>query len=318
MKKQYIKDLAIGNNVNDIFYLRDRRQLPKRDGGKFLVLQLQDRTGVINGKIWDDVEELFSETQPGNFVKVQGNVSEYNGALEITIMDIQKIADNQIQPSDFIETTKNDIEKMYQELLSYFNQVTDPDYRILLKNLFADEQFVRQFKLCPASTGVHHGYLGGLLEHTLSMLRLAQSLPKAYPKLDYSLIITGLIVHDIGKISSYTYQKAIDHTDEGQLIGHIVRGYEIIKNVIDKIPNFPVLKKQLLLHIILSHHGLREYGSPITPKFAEAYYVHNLDNLDARLAMFEDSTQQNSDVNWSEYHQFLETRVFIKPKPPAE
>ncbi len=313
MKKQFVKDLAIRNKVNDVFYVRSRRQLEKRDGGKFLVLDLSDKTGSIEGKIWDNVNDLFSDSNPGNFVKVEGDVTEYMGDPQITVSHIFKVSDKEISSKDFLPTSRFNIEDMYKELAGYFDMVKDSDYRKLLDNLFSNAEFVNKFKSAPASTGIHHGYLGGLLEHTLFMLRLSRSVPNVYEEIDYSLLVTGLILHDIGKITSYTYDKVIDHTDEGHLIGHIVRGYEIAKNVINKIPDFPNAKKEMILHIILSHHGLREYGSPITPKFAEAFMVHDLDNLDARMMMFRDETDKNRDVKWSDYHQFLETRIFIKP-----
>lgn len=312
MKKQFAKELNVRDKVNDIFYIRSRRQLEKRGGGKFLILELSDKTGTIEGKIWDYVDDLFQASNPGNFVKVEGTVSEYMDETQITISNILKVSEKEVSGKDFLPSSKFDIETMYKGLTGYIELVVDADLRKLLNNLFSNPEFLNKFKYAPASTGIHHGYLGGLLEHTLFMLRLSQSVPNVYPEIDYSLLIAGLILHDIGKITSYTYEKVIDHTDEGHLIGHIVRGYEMAKDEIDKIEGFPEQKKQMLLHIILSHHGLREYGSPTTPKFAEAYLVHDLDNLDARMMMFRDTTEKNQDTKWSDYHQFLETRVFIK------
>jgi 3'-5' exoribonuclease len=318
MKKQFVKDLAIGNKVSDIFYIRSRKQFERRDGGKFLIVELSDKTGVVQGKIWDYIVELYSESIPGNFAKVQGDVSEYNGETQITISNIQKISDKEISSKDFITSSKYDIEEMYKELAGYIDLIKDSDYRKLLNNFFSNPDFLHKFKTAPASTGIHHAYIGGLLEHTLFMLRLSRSVPNVYPELDYSLLVTGLILHDIGKIREYLYEKAIAHTDEGYLIGHIVVGYEIVKAELEKITDFPEQKKQLILHIILSHHGQRDFGSPITPKFAEAYLVHTLDNLDARMMMFRDTSEKNQDVKWSEYHNFLETRVFIKNQPPTD
>ena len=313
MKKQFVKDLAVRNKVNDIFYIRSRRQLEKRDGGKFLVLDLSDKSGSIEGKLWDNVHDLFSESNPGNFVKVEGDVTEYMGDMQITISHIFKVSDKEISSQDFLPTSRFNIEDMYKELLSYFDIVKDKDYRKLLDTLFSNPEFVTKFKSAPASTGIHHGYLGGLLEHTLFMLRFSRSTPQVYKELDYPLIVIGIILHDIGKINSYTYDKVIDHTDEGKLIYHIVEGYRIANDEIGKIPDFPEIKKQMLLHIILSHHGLREYGSPVTPKFAEAFIVHDIDNLDARMWMFRDTTEQNKDQRWSDKQWFLDTEVFIKP-----
>ncbi len=318
MKKQFVKDFLddkmVGAKVNDIFYIRYCRQLKTRDGRDFIILELTDKTGTIQGKIWDKVNSLKELCSPGNFVEVTGNVSTYDEEVQLKINDINIIDDKKISADDFIPSSRLNIEEMYKELLGYFDAVKDKDYRKLLDTLFSNTEFVNKFKKAPASTGIHHGYLGGLLEHTLFMLRLSSSVPNVYEEVDYSLLVTGLILHDIGKITSYVYEKVIDHTDEGHLIGHIVRGYEITKNVIGKIPDFPISKKELVLHIILSHHGLRDYGSPVTPKFAEAFMVHDLDNLDARMMMFRDATEKNPDVKWTEYHQFLETRIFVKPQ----
>lgn len=314
MKKQFVKDLVVGNKVNDFFYIRSRRQLEKRDGGKFLIVELSDRTGTIQGKIWDFVNDFYPESNPGTFAKVIGDITEYNGETQITISNINKISDKEISPKDFIANSRYDIEEMYTEIAGYIDSVKDTDYKRLLLEFFSNPDYSNKFKTAPASTGIHHAYIGGLLEHTLFMLRLSRSVPLVYPELDYSLLVAGIILHDIGKMLEYLYEKAIAHTDEGYLIGHIVVGYELVKTEIEKMSDFPEQKKQLLLHIILSHHGLREFGSPITPKFGEAYMVHNLDNLDARMMMFRDVKEKNPGVKWSAYHQFLETRVFI-PKP---
>ncbi len=312
MKKQFVKDLIVGNKVDDVFFIRSRRQLKKHDGSKFLIIELSDRSGIILGKIWDGVDQFYAETTPGNFAKIQGDVTEYNGETQITILSINRVADQDVTPKDFIASSRFDLETMYVELIDYINAIPDSDYRKLLNNIFSSSDISQKFKMAPASTGIHHAYLGGLLEHTLFMLRLAQSVQYVYPEIDFSLLVAGIIVHDIGKIKEYNYDKAISHTDEGYLIGHIVIGYEIVKREIDKISDFPEDKKQLLLHIILSHHGLREFGSPTTPKFAEAYLVHALDNLDARLMMYREVTENVQGAKWSDYHQFLETKVFIR------
>ncbi|MEO0084162.1 MAG: OB-fold nucleic acid binding domain-containing protein, partial [candidate division WOR-3 bacterium] len=214
MKNQFVKDLTIGTKVNDIFYLINRWQFDKRSGGKFLVLELADRSGIIKGKIWDNVEVLYSACSPGNFVKVVGDVTEYNDEIQITIADIKAVPEKEVSLKDFIASSRFDLNEMYQELIGYIEMVTDADYQRLLKSAFANQDLVMKFKLAPASAGIHHAYIGGLLEHTLFMLRLARQVPVVYPELDYSLVITGIIFHDIGKIREYQYDKVISHTDE--------------------------------------------------------------------------------------------------------
>ncbi|MCS7257945.1 MAG: HD domain-containing protein [candidate division WOR-3 bacterium] len=314
MKHQFVKDLNAGVKVNDIFYIISRRHCEKRDGDTFLILELSDKTGIINAKIWDNPESLGVIATPGNFVRVEGIVSEYNGKNQIVVSNLHFVGINEISAQDFIPHTESNIEELYDEFKHFIKNVEDHDYKQLLDNIFSKEEIVKKFKLAPASTQVHHGYLGGLLEHTVTMLRVAQAMLNFYPELNHALVITGVALHDIGKLWEYQYDTGIMHTDEGILLGHIVIGYEFVKNEIVQINGFSKEKTELLLHIILSHHGQKEFGSPVTPKFAEAFMVHIIDNLDARLNMFKLTVDKNRDQRWSEFNQFLGTKVFIKKR----
>ena len=312
MKKQFVTDLRAGQSVQDIFYLVGREVRDRRDGGSFLILELTDKSGKIYGKIWDNAKTVIELAIPGNFYQITGSVKEYGGANEIAVKDLTEVPLERIAKEDFLPTSRFNSDELLSELKSYFNLIKNQFLAKLINNFFDDEEFVEQFKTAPGATSVHHAYLSGLLEHTVYMLRLSQSIEKIYPEVDYSLLLTGIILHDVGKIKEYIYEITIDHTYEGRLLGHIVMGYEMVNAKIDQITDFPTELKRVLLHMILTHHGHLEFGSPKTPKFVEAFLLHILDYTDARVMMFRDATEKNKGAKWTEYHQFLETNVYIK------
>jgi 3'-5' exoribonuclease len=312
MKKQFVSDLRAGQFVQDIFYLKNRELRDKRGGGNFLILELVDRTGTISGKVWDDAKAMMDIALPGQYVRISGTVREYGGSTELAISDLIQIPPEQVSREDFIAKSRFNQDEMLAELKESFALITNPYLLKLVNNFFNDTEFTEQFKTTPGAATVHHAYLGGLLEHTVCMLRLSKDIAKVYPEVDCPLLVTGIILHDVGKIKEYTYDKAIDHTYEGRLLGHIVMGYEMVSAKIDQIPDFPAELKRVLLHMILTHHGHLEFGSPKTPKFVEAFLLHILDYTDARVMMFLDVVEKNKDVKWTEFHRFLETNVYIK------
>jgi 3'-5' exoribonuclease len=312
MKKQYVKDLKAGQSVQDIFYLVGREVRDRRDGGSFLILALTDKSGKIYGKIWDNAKQVIEYAIPGNFYQITGMVKEYGGENEIAVKDLTEIPLEQVAKNDFLPTSRFNSDELLAELKTYFKLIDNPNLTKLIDSFFADDEFVEQFKTAPGGARVHHAYLSGLLEHTVLMLRFSRGIEIAYPKVDYQLLVAGIILHDVGKIKEYVYDKTIDHTYEGRLLGHIVIGYEMVKAKIDKIPEFPDELKRVLLHMILTHHGQLEFGSPKTPKFVEAFLLHILDYTDARVMMFRDVVEKNKGVKWTDYHQFLETNIYIK------
>jgi 3'-5' exoribonuclease len=316
MKRQYIKDLVVKTPVSDIFYIANREVKDRRDGGQFLKLELADKSGSIQAIMWDNVSTMIDIARSGTFARVNGIVGEYNGKMQMTVSLLQPVADRDVKAEDFIVVSKYPIDEMSAELVRFFDEVTDPHLRRLLDTVFGDADIVRQFNAAPGGAKVHHAYIGGLLEHTLFMLRASRSLKTTYAEANYPLLVAGIILHDIGKIDEYKYQLAIDHTDEGRLLGHVVMGYQRIDAVIRKLPGFPPELAKMLLHIILSHHGEMEFGAPKTPKFVEAYLVHMLDHIDAWVAMFRTATKDQSDAKWTDYHSYLETNVFLPGKPP--
>jgi 3'-5' exoribonuclease len=306
MKRQFVKDLTVKTMVSDIFYVAGREVKDRRDGGHFMKLELADKTGTINAVVWDNVTELVSSAKPGQFVRVNGSVG-----------DVTPVLEKEISRDDFIAASRYSIDQMYAELVAGFELVTDPHLRQLLDLVFSDADFVKRFQEAPGGARVHHAYLGGLLEHTLFMLRIAAPLKAVYPEVNYPLLVTGIILHDAGKIEEYQYTNAIDHTWEGRLLGHVVMGYRRIDAAIRKLPGFPEELARMILHMILSHHGEMEFGAPKTPKFVEAYLLHMLDHMDAFTAIYREMVNRNQDIKWTEFSNFLESNVYIPDKPPT-
>jgi 3'-5' exoribonuclease len=319
MKRQYIRDLKPGVNVDTILYCSRRDVKDRRDGGSFLTMELRDRTGSLNAVMWDRVDDALRCVEPGGFYHVQGRLGDYQGRPQLNVAAIYPAAPDEIAREDFIATTRYDRGKLEAELREHIATVKNPHLKALLAAFFDDAEFAARFAESPAAANVHHAYIGGLLEHTVLMCRMAAPLPGIYRELNGDLLMAGVILHDIGKTAEYVYDAAIDHTWDGRLIGHIVIGHDMVRSRIAAIQGFPEELARMLLHIIVSHHGQMEFGSPKTPKFAEALAVHFLDNLDARIAMFREAVERNQGVKWTDYHPYLETNIYIgernKPGP---
>ncbi|MFO7674913.1 MAG: HD domain-containing protein [bacterium] len=314
MKKQFIRELKPGLPVDDVFYLTRRDIKERRDGAPFLTLHFADRTGSVAGIMWDGVEDALRCLESSGFYHVQGKLGDYQGRPQLTVSAIYPAAPEEIRRDDFIAASRHDRAEMLARIRQYAATVKNPHLGKLLDAFFADAAFVEQFSLAPGGAAVHHACLGGLLEHTLYMCRLAETAGAAYEEVDADVLMTGVILHDIGKVREYVYEVALDHTWDGRLLGHLVMGCEMVREKIAGIRDFPEELARMISHIILSHHGHLEFGSPKTPKFVEAFIVYMLDNLDARVAMFRDAVNRNQGVKWTDYHPYLETNIYIADK----
>jgi len=310
VKKQFIKDLKSNIPVEDVFYLVRRDIKERRDGAPFMTFQFRDRTGSVNGIMWDRVEDAMKCVEPGGFYHVQAKLGDYQGKPQLTVSVIYPADEEDINRDDFITASKYDRDEMMKRLREYIDGVKNTHLKTLLDAFFNDEEFVREFANSPAAVQVHHAYIGGLLEHTLFMCRMGEAAAATYKEVDADLLMTGIILHDVGKTVEYVYDSAIEHSWDGRLHGHIVIGYRMVLDRIRALEDFPEDLARELLHIILSHHGLMEFGSPKTPKFTEALIVHFLDNLDARAAMFREATEKDPGVRWTDFHRFLETNIY--------
>ena len=316
MKRQFIKDIKPGSQVDDVFYCSRRDVKERRDGGAFLTLELRDKTGSVAAIMWDRIEDALRCVEVGGFYRVAGRMGDYQGKPQFNVSVIHPADPSDISRDDFIAASRYDRGQLLTELRGYVAAVKNRHLRALLDAFFADDGFVEQFSLVPAGARVHHAFLGGLLEHTVMMCRAAQPLPEIYKEVDRYLLMAGVILHDVGKVKEYVYEVAIDHTPDGRLMGHLVMGARMVEDKIAGIKDFPAELSRMIRHIILAHHGELEYGSPKTPKFAEAFLVFSLDYADSRLAIFREVVEKNKNVKWTDFNNYLDTNVYIKD-PPA-
>ena len=314
MKKRFITDIMAGDRVDDIFVLSEKILSQKRDGNNFLNVTLSDKTGTIKGVVWDNVDQIAAGITSGDFAHVNGSVSEYKGTLQVVIKKMSPVSPDVIDPSDFLPQTSRDIEGMFERLIKITETITTDYLKALIDAFFKDKKFVNKFKTAPAAKKMHHAYIGGLLEHTLSMVSLADKISGHYSGIDRDLLLSGTILHDIGKIDEFEYQFKIDYSDKGRLLNHIVIGLKMVDDKLSGIEHFPADQMLLLKHLIVSHHGTREFGSPEPPKTIEAVLLNYIDEIDSKVNGIRDFiASEDPDETWTSYHRLLE-RHFYKGK----
>ena len=314
MKNQFIIDIKAGDSIDDIFVLSEKNLSQKKDGNNFLNVSLSDKTGTLKGVVWDNVDQITAGVTSGDFVYIKGNVNEYKGALQLVIKTMEAFSADDIDPADFLPMTRRNIEDMFERLLKVTASIETLYFRQLIQAFLNDENFVREFKIAPAAKKMHHAYIGGLLEHTLSMASLADKIAGHYSGIDRDLLIAGAILHDIGKTREFEYQYRIDYSDQGRLLNHIVIGIEMIDEKLTGIKEFPEDQMVLLKHMIVSHHGTREFGSPEPPKTIEAVILNYIDEIDSKInGIREFMAKEDPNEPWTSYHRLLE-RHFYKGK----
>jgi 3'-5' exoribonuclease len=314
MKKQFIADIKAGDWVDDIFVLSEKILSQKRDGDNFLNVTISDKTGTLKGVVWDNVNQIAAGITSGDFAYVNGNVSEYKGNLQVVIKKMEPFPSDRIDPSDFLPETSRNIEDMFERLVKRASSITTEYLKALINAFFNDREFVNKFKTAPAAKKMHHAYIGGLLEHTVSMTSLADKIAGHYGGVNRDLLLTGTILHDIGKIDEFDYQSKIDYSDKGRLLNHIVIGIKMVDDKLSGIDHFPEDQMLLLKHMIVSHHGTREFGSPEPPKTIEAVLLNYIDEIDSKVNAVRDFiASEDPDETWTSYHRLLE-RHFYKGK----
>jgi 3'-5' exoribonuclease len=285
MKTGFVRDLADGQPVVSLFLVREKEvRTSPRTGKSWLQLSLGDRTGTISAKMWDNFDTLVATFERDDVIHIRGRVKIYNGEKELTIEQIIPVAEHQYEMGDFLPHTKYDVEKLYASVREAVASVKNPFLQKLLVSVVEDPEIAPRFKRAPAAMTMHHAYLGGLLEHVVSLLGLANALCAHYPELDRDLVVTGVILHDVGKIEELRYARGIDYTTEGRLLGHITIGAMLVRKKIDGIAEFPKPLAVLIEHLILSHHGSLEFASPTVPQTREALALHFLDDMDSKMA----------------------------------
>lgn len=312
VKTVYIKDIQPGEKVMDSFLVAEKNMAFSQKGSPYLNLRLKDKTGQVDGKIWDNAQELDKQFRKGDVIQVNARAVSFKNSLQLSIHSLTALDDSDILLNDYLPTTRGNVNAMFGELQSYINRIENPPLKKLLKAFFDDRKTADCFKRAPAAKGFHHIYLGGLLEHTLSVTRLLDQVASHYPGVNRDLVLAGGILHDIGKITEFSYDRLVEYSDEGRLIGHIIIGVEMIDRKIAEIPDFPDSLALELRHLILSHHGILEYGSPKRPKTVEALMVHYVDDLDAKVNAFQQYLNdfRDEETGWTPYHRFLERYLY--------
>lgn len=312
MKATFVNLYKTGQAVEDIFVARKKQLAHKKDGDAYLTMMLVDRTGSIRAVLWDNVPQVNETFSEGDYVKVQGKVQQYREALQLVIRQIEKVDSSLVDARDFLPTTQHDTSRMMNRLIQAVHGVHNKDLAGLLEAFFSDGSFMERFKTAPAAKNMHHAYLGGLLEHTLSVVRLLEGISNHYKGINKDLLISGGILHDIGKIHEFSYETYIDYSDEGRLLGHIAIGVEMVKERLAGMAGFPKDLALLLKHMILSHHGSREFGSPEPPKTLEAVILYYVDDLDAKVTGIRGfMDNQDPGATWTSYHKIL-ARFFYR------
>lgn len=307
---KYIQDLKEGAGVKDVYLCKQKTNATTKNGKEYINVILQDKTGSIDAKIWEPNSFGINDFESHDYIFVSGEVTSFNGTLQVNIKQLRVADEGEFMPKDYFPVSNRDIEEMYAELLKLVDSIENKNLQDLLNSFFReDATFIKAFKECSAAKTVHHGFIGGLLEHTLSVAGLCDFYAKKYPVLKRDLLVTAALCHDIGKVREFVPFPENDYTDEGNLLGHIVMGSEMITEKAAAIDGFsPVLLRELK-HCILSHHGKLEYGSPKVPALAEAVALNFADDTDAKLQMFTEIKGKTFDTNWLGYNKFLETNI---------
>ncbi len=306
---KYIETLREGERVSEIYLVKSKQAALTKAGKPYDNVILQDKTGTLDAKIWDPGSVGIAEFEAMDYVAVTGDVTSFQGNLQMSIKRARKADEGEYEPKDYLPVSSKDMDAMYETLKKYIASVKNTYLNQLLNAFFADPEFEKRFKFHSAAKSVHHGFVGGLLEHTLSVTRNCDFFAKCYPILNRDLIVTAAIFHDIGKLEELSTFPENDYTDEGQLLGHIMIGAEQVGLKIREIEGFPVILANELKHCILAHHGELEYGSPKKPALAEAVALSFADNIDAKMEtiteMFSNVPENN--LEWQGYNRFMES-----------
>ncbi len=313
MDSFHIRDFQEGQSFSGFYALKDANLLTSSQGKNYIRLTLADATGSIPGNMWDGDETLFATLTPGGAVKVRGTVESYRGNRQVKILAMRPALEDEYDPADFVPRTPASIEQLQEELERIIETVEDNDYNALLHAFFDDAQFMREFTKAPAAQNNHHAYIGGLLEHTITLCRLVDAINNSTRvRLDRDLLITGTLMHDVGKIRELAVTTSIQYTEIGGLLGHITIGANMIQQRAQTISDFPERKCWLVIHMVLSHHGKREFGSPVLPCIPEAVVLHHADNLDAKTVAARHQIDEDPNPNsmWTDWSRMLETRLY--------
>lgn len=318
MPRRFVQQMADGESLDDVYLVTDKQLRANRQGNMYIQVELRDRTGSISGRLWNAGEPLFKTFEQGDFLRVRGKVQLFQGSLQIILSQLERQESHHVNLADYLPQTEQDVSKLLERLRGFLRKLSNFHLRALGESFLLDEDFVAAFCRAPAGVRNHHAYVGGLLEHVVTLLDAADRILPVYPELDRDLLLMGIFLHDIGKVRELSFDRVFGYTNEGQLIGHIVIGVEMLGAHAAKVPEltgepFPVELLQRLKHMIVSHHGTYEFGSPRLPMTPEAIALHYLDNFDAKVHSFtrdirEDRGSKSS--AWTPYNPSTQRRLF--------
>ena len=313
MSKQFVSLIKDRDPVNSVFLVKDKILAMAKNGKPYMNLRLMDKSGDVEAKVWDNTELLDKQFEKDDFVNVRGKASVYMNKMQVVIAEITRVPEEQVVLADFLPESPRDGAEMRQELTDTVTALVNPHLRRLMDSFLADEAFMSLYCQAPAAKGMHHVYLGGLLEHSLSLVKLVKNIVPLYSGINEDLLIVGALLHDVGKIYEMSFSRAIDYTDAGKLLGHITIGVELVAEKIHQVDGFPRELSLLLKHMLLSHHGQYEYGSPKRPKTVEATILNYLDDLDSKINGIQThiAKEAASTSRWSAHHRLYD-RYFFK------
>jgi 3'-5' exoribonuclease len=324
MARRFVNQLVNGETVEESFQVADKQLRANRQGNLYLQLQLRDKTGGIGARLWNASEALARTFEGGDYLFVRGKTQIFQGALQVILSHIEVVDPSRIEPDDFLPQSAQNVGRLLARLREILLTISEPHLRALAECFLIDEEFVRKFSTAPAGIKNHHAYHAGLLEHVVTLLTIAERIAELYPDLDRDLLIAGIFLHDIGKVDELSYDRTFAYTDEGQLVGHLVMGVEMLRDKVERTADltgepFPAELLLRLKHMIVSHHGAYEFGSPKLPMTLEAVALHYLDNLDAKLHAFTREIRDDPcrESSWTPFQQNLGRRLF-KGSPNVE
>ena len=308
---KYIESLREGERISEIYLCKFKQTALTKAGKPYENVILQDKTGTLDAKIWDVGSIGIDEFDALDYVQVNGDVTSFQGALQLNIKRVRVAQEGEFDPTEYLPISDKDIPQMYAELLDFVRSIKNPYLRQLAGSFFEDEEFAKRFQFHSAAKSVHHGFVGGLLEHTLHVAQICDFFCNLYPMLNRDLLLTAAMFHDVGKLSELSTFPANDYTDDGQLLGHIMIGAMEVQKHIDQIAGFPKRTASELIHCILAHHGELEYGSPKKPALAEAIALSFADNSDAKLETMREALSNipENSLEWQGFNRFLDSNI---------
>ena len=317
MAHKFINEINPGETIDDIYIVKDPILRSTTRGDLYIAMFLQDRTGQVNGRMWQATETIYKALPKPGFVHIQGRSELYQNNLQVIINNVSAVDGSNVSIDDFLAQTDKDTKQMFEDIKKIVSQVKNPQLKALAGAFLNDADLMEKFQKAPAAIKMHHNYIGGLLEHTHNMLRVANAILPLYPEVQADMVLAGIFLHDIGKTEELSYDMAFSYTDSGQLIGHISKSLVMINQKADELRSKGTQIDQAVLdaigHIILSHHGQYDFGSPKLPATAEAFMVYYIDDLDAKMNQVTTLIQSDmSDSNWTGWHNALQTKLYKK------